>query len=362
MLEQDRFGQKASWAGAGILTPANASTAIHPQEALEALSSQLHEQWSSELEQLTGIDNGYWKCGGLYVARTTGEVAALTGMMVDWQARNIPFEPISETELFQRLPSLVRSPLPELASRSQQIRSAIWVPSEAQISSPHHLDALVAACRKLGVVMKDEIGVAKIEISNGRLLGVTTPRESFVGENYLFAAGPWTERLVKPIGVPLPMQPVRGQIALYKTSPDSGSAESWSIINEGSRYLVPRRDGHVLAGATIEEVGFDCRTTEDEIADLRTWAESLAVALNESTYLKSWAGLRPGTFDGFPYLGRLGGLQGAFVATGHFKCGIQVSTGTAAVLADLLEGNPSTIDLEPFSPARAADHQSTEIR
>lgn len=360
VLEQDRFGRKASWAGAGILAPANAATAIHPKEQLEALSHQLHEQWSIELERLTGIDNGFRKCGGLYLARTAGEVAALTGMMFEWQERNIAFEPISETELFERLPSFARAPVPQSSIVSQKIRESIWAPGESQISNPHHLNALVAACRKLGVVMKEEIGVVKIETSNDRLDRVTASNESFAGKNYFFAAGPWTETLVKPTGVPLPMQPVRGQIVLYKAS--SARAGSWPIVNEGSRYLVPRRDGHVLAGATIEEVGFDSRTTEEGIVELRTWAESVSDELNDSTFLKSWAGLRPGTYDGFPYLGRLGDFENAFVATGHFKGGLELSTGTALVMADLVEGKTPAIDLSPFSASRAADHHCTDIQ
>jgi glycine oxidase len=210
--------------------------------------------------------------------------------------------------------------------------------------------------------MREEIGEARVVYANKKLDGITASGETFVGKNYFFAAGPWTQRLVEQTSVPLPMQPVRGQIALYKVPPDIESTESWPIVNEGSRYLVPRRDGHVLAGATIEEVGFDCATTEHEIAELRAWAESLCDRLKESTYLKSWAGLRPGTYDGFAYLGRLGDLENAFVATGHFKGGLHLSTGTAVVMADLAEGKTPSIDLQPFSPSRAANHQSTDIK
>ncbi len=80
LLEQEGFGEKASWAGAGILPPTCRATAIHPMEVLEAISSEIHELWAEELQQLTGVDNGFRKCGGLYIARSAGEVAALTGM------------------------------------------------------------------------------------------------------------------------------------------------------------------------------------------------------------------------------------------------------------------------------------------
>ena len=114
----------------------------------------------------------------------------------------------------------------------------------------------------------------------------------------------------------------------------------------------------ILAGATIEEVGFECHTTEDEIAGLRGWAEGLVPQLNDSTFVKSWAGLRPGTYDGFPYLGSLEHAQfaNAFVATGHFKTGLQLSTATAIVLADLIEDKPPLVDLKPLCSSRASDH------
>ncbi len=361
VLEKDRFGRKASWAGAGILAPANGATANHPQEHLEALSHQFHEQWSSELKVLTGIDNGYQRCGGLYVARTAGEVASLTGLTVEWQQREILFEPVSEMELYRRWPLLF--PAPESSSNEHQmIRKSIWVPGESQISNPHHLEALIVACRKLGVVMREGVQKAEIKCSKSKVNSVAVAGEVFMGENYFFAAGPWTEQLVAPNGIPLPMQPVRGQIALYRIALVGEPAGCWPIVNEGSRYLVPRRDGHVLAGATIEEVGFECRTTDDEIAELRTWAEGLSAALHESNYLKSWAGLRPGTYDGFAYLGRLGGLDNAFVATGHFKGGLQLSTATAVVMVDLAEGKTPAVDLAPFDPSRAQHYQSTDIK
>ena len=88
----------------------------------------------------------------------------------------------------------------------------------------------------------------------------------------------------------------------------------------------------------------------------------MAPQLNESTFVKSWAGLRPGTYDGFPYLGRLGQFENAFVATGHFKTGLQLSPATAIVVADLVEGKNLDLDLNPLSPSRVSDHQSNEIR
>ena len=358
LLERDQCGQKASWAGAGILVPANPATAIHPLEHLEALSHAVHRRWSQTLKDQTGIENGFRRCGGIYVARTGGEVAALAGVVGEWAERQIEHQQLDAAVLNERFGELVRA-----MTSSCVLPKTVWVPGEAQFSNPHHLAALLAACRQLGVILHENVGETRLEVCNSRIESVFASGQSFRGDNFFLTSGPWTQQLVQPLGLQLPMQPVRGQIVLYKLDPKAHPLISnGPIVNEGSRYLVPRQDGHVLAGSTIEEVGFDCQTTEGEIAGLRRWAESLVPVLNQATFVKAWAGLRPGTYDGFPYLGRMRDLENALVATGHFKGGLHLSTGTAVVMADLAEQKTPSIDLRPFRPARAADHQSMEIR
>ena len=258
LIEQDKFGRKASWAGAGILMPANRETAIHPMEHLESIGHDAHRQWSQRLLKQTGIDNGFRDCGGLYIARTAGEVAALAGLLLEWDERQIEFRQLDFTEFSSRFEHLAVSII------DQATFKAVWAPGESQFTNPRHIEALIAACQRLGVEMIEQSGPASVSVSGQRIELVSTATDQFTGDNFLFAAGPWTEALIQPLGVPLPMQPVRGQIAMYKVDPtvaSNGRLANGPIVNEGSRYLVPRTDGHILAGATIEEVGFDCQTT-----------------------------------------------------------------------------------------------------
>lgn len=361
LLEQEGFGEKASWAGAGILPPTCRTTAIHPMEFLEAISSELHELWAEELRDLTGIDNGFRKCGGLYIARSAGEVAALIGMQFEWESRGIPVEELNSQEAEERLAFLNSGENALVDEIEPAITKALWVPSESQFSNPAHIAALISACQSLGVMLHEHAGKCQVQVEDGSVVGISVGDDKYVGDQYFFTAGPWTEKLVQPLGVALPMQPVRGQIALYKVD-ELTSGLDLPVVNDGTRYLVPRVDGHVLAGATIEEVGFDCRTTASEVEELRNWAESLGGILGDATFVRSWAGLRPATYDGFPYLGELGHSGTAFVATGHFKGGLHLSTGTAVTLADLAEGKELTVDLRPFSPARVTCHQVSEIK
>jgi glycine oxidase len=148
---------------------------------------------------------------------------------------------------------------------------------------------------------------------------------------------------------------VRGQIALLNT----GAPLFRRVLCRGKRYLVPRADGRVLVGSTEEDAGFDKRTTAVAIAGLLELAVELVPGLAQAHLERSWAGLRPGSPDGMPYLGAVPGLTNLFVAAGHFRAGIQLSPGTGLVLKELLQGQPTSVPLEAFrldrtlSPARA---------
>jgi glycine oxidase len=166
-----------------------------------------------------------------------------------------------------------------------------------------------------------------------------------------FTAGAWTGQLLKRLGMDVGIMPIRGQMVLFRCESATG-APIGRIINEGSRYLAPRDDGRVLAGSTEEEVGFDKRTTEEAIADLIAFARGIVPALRDAPIEQTWAGLRPGSFDGLPYLGRLPGLKNAFIAAGHFRSGLFLSTATAVVMSELMRGEQQQVDLSPFRVGR----------
>jgi glycine oxidase len=340
LIEKGSFGRKASWAGAGILLPENVNTAIHPIEQLTALSNELHAAWSKELERQTKIDNGFRRSGGLYVATSRGEAAALAGSVEFWREREIEVEPISKAEIRSRFPNVQ---LPD-----SDPFNAAWLPGESQICNPWHLKAIESACKLNGVNMIESFDQLEIETRDNQISAVRIDNKPVVADAFCFACGAWTEQVLQAIDVPLPMTPVKGQMVLFRAD----SPLDIPIINQGIQYLVPRSDGHVVAGATVEEVGFDEQTNEADLQELAELAMKFVPELNSAKIVKSWAGLRPGTYDGFPYLGKLSGFENGFVATGHFKTGLQLSTATAKVMADLIESKNPEIDLTPFAPSR----------
>jgi glycine oxidase len=162
------------------------------------------------------------------------------------------------------------------------------------------------------------------------------------------ACGSWSASLARRLQLTLPVRPVRGQIVLL-----AGDRPVLSkIITEGSRYLVPRPDGRILIGSTEEEAGFDARPTAEGIAALVDFGRSLAPALGQLPIERSWAGLRPGSADGRPYLGRAAELENLYIATGHFRSGLQLAPATARLVGELIRGEKPSIDLAVFDPQR----------
>jgi glycine oxidase len=181
-----------------------------------------------------------------------------------------------------------------------------------------------------------------------RILAAETTAGRIAAGKFLVAAGAWTDSLLAAVGCRLDIHPVRGQIALLNT----GRPVLARILLDGKRYLVPRTDGRVLVGSTEEDVGFDKRTTASAIAELLTFAQTLVPALADAQVEQCWAGLRPGSGDGLPSLGRIPGYDNLFVAAGHFRSGIQLSPVTGLVMKELIMGQAPTVPLEAFRPDR----------
>jgi glycine oxidase len=184
-------------------------------------------------------------------------------------------------------------------------------------------------------------------VRGGRIVAARAGGTDLRAEQFCIAGGAWSRSLLERLGCRPQIKPMRGQMALL-----SGQRLLKRVINDGHRYLVPRSDGRVLVGSTVEDVGFDKRTTAEAIGDLLRFALQLAPSLSDHHVERTWAGLRPGSADGLPYLGRLPELANAFVAAGHFRQGLHLSTGTAVVMSELIRGQTPQIDLTPFRADR----------
>jgi glycine oxidase len=185
---------------------------------------------------------------------------------------------------------------------------------------------------------------------DGVVADVAGSSETVRAGAYVLAAGAWSGALAKALGVSIETRPIRGQIVQLRMA----EPHLVRVVNRGLDYLVPREDGTLLAGSTLEDVGFDASTDEATITRLVAFARDLLGDLSGAAPERSWAGLRPGTVDGLPTIGRAPACGNAFVAAGHFRAGLHQSTGTAVLIADLVEGCRPTMEVDAFAPDRAA--------
>lgn len=334
VIDKGALGMEASWAGAGIIPPGNPNRAGSAYDRLRATSSQMFPALSNELLSATGIDNGYRICGGIEFLQAD-DLQSVPA----WKAEAVPCELLSDSSLRSQEPAV-----------SFQQLAAYYFSDMAQVRNPRHLRALAAACNRQRVSMQTGIEVVAVEHREERVLGIrlATGEMRSAGQ-YLLAAGAWCERLLEPLGLRSGIHPVRGQIALLKTERPLFQR----ILLVGANYLVPRDDGHVLVGSTEEpEAGFVKETTTAAIADLLKFAQNLIPALAKADIVKCWAGLRPGSRDGRPSLGRVKGIRNLFLAAGHFRAGIQLSPATALLMSELLAGKSPSIPLDDFLPGR----------
>ncbi|HEV3163571.1 MAG TPA: glycine oxidase ThiO [Isosphaeraceae bacterium] len=340
VLDQAELGQAASWAGAGIIAPLAERPAGNPMAALRSLSARLYPEWSATLQAETGIDNGYRRTGGVDVAFTEAEDHALRALAGRWREEGIAFERMDPRDFGRVEPAL-----------SPALRVAYFLPDRAQIRNPRHLRALAQAASQRGVHLRPGLAATGFDTRGGRITSVQTAEGPLPCACAIVCAGPWSSCLLESLGVCVPTPPIKGQIVLLR----SRQPLLTRIVEHGKNYLVPRDDGRVLVGATEEDAGFDTRSTPLAVRDLLDEALRLCPVLAQAEVERAWAGLRPGSLDARPYLGSAPGYANLIVATGHKRAGLQLSPGTAEVIADLVFGRPPRIDLTPFRLDREPD-------
>lgn len=349
LLDKGEIGREASWAGAGLLPPANQQHAWEPIEQLRGLSHRLFPEWSGQLFEETGIDNEFEITGGLYLARDPGEAASLRMACLQYEEEGVEVVRLDLSEVAQQFPHV---------RVSDEIREACFLPGEAVVRNPRHLQSLAAGCRQRGVEILAQTEVKRWNFDDDRLISVETSSGRIAPQAVCLATGAWSQVLADHVldqghfsgRMQRPeIEPVRGQLVLL----DADQRFFMAPINEGIRYIVPRRDGHVLVGATVEEAGFDKSTTPEAVEDLANFARHWVPQLAEAKLVRAWAGLRPASVDRIPYLGKLPHLANVFLAAGHYRSGLHLSPATAVVMAQLMCGRTPAIDLEPFRVNRA---------
>lgn len=339
VVDRQRTGQEASWAGAGMLPPGknpgphSLATDADRERYLRTTSNRLWAGLSEQLLDQTGIDNGFRRCGGLEV----GSTERLTEMLETHHTEEIRSELIEDRVGIERH-------VPGLAT---DIHRAVWLADFCQVRNPRHLKALRAAAQLHGAEIVEDVSDLRLRIQRDCVRAESGTR-TFTADCICLTAGAWTSRLLEGLRVSLPVRPIRGQMLQLR----SPQLPFRCVIEHGSRYLVPRPDGLILAGSTEEDTGFEKQTTSAGIRGLLAFAASLVPELAEAEVVRQWAGLRPGSPAGLPYLGRITAFDNLFVGAGHFRSGLQMSPATAELLTQVLLGH-KTANADAFFPPEA---------
>ncbi len=339
-------GGAASWAGAGMLAPYTESIA-GPYEAFCARSLALYPAFVEELRERGGIDAHLRLDGILEVAYDRADVARLRGRVEALAARGVPARYLDRDATLRLEPAL-----------GGDLLGAALCEAEGCVDNRRLGRALRAACAALDVPIDAHAGDVALEADARRVLGVRGPAGFVPATHVVNAAGAWAGALA---GVPassrVPIVPVKGQMLALAMPRAFVHRTLWAP----GAYLVPRDDGRLLVGATVEDAGFDVRVTARGVRALLDAALRALPALGDLAVAETWAGLRPGSPDGLPFLGETA-TSGYFVAAGHYRNGILLTPATAVAIADAVEGKRDA-SLAAFSPQRvpAGEHAAHDL-
>jgi glycine oxidase len=329
VIEKGQTGKEASWASGGILSP------LYPWEWPEAVTSIAIQSMSEypnladELIQESGIDPEYEKSGLLILDKEKVDEAN------QWATRlNQTIEILDRKEINRYSPLL-----------NCEYDSAIWYPDIAHIRPPRLMKALKESVLKFGGVIFEETEITSIEHKNNKVIGLKTCNSQIPVSTVIVATGAWTQSLMLPLGLSMDIEPVRGQIIAYQTDP--GFIKP--MIMHKRRYLIPRRDGCILVGSTLEYEGFNKETTDEGFTELKESAVTLIPEMSKYPIEHHWAGLRPGKKNGIPVISKHPEIEGLYINAGHFRNGVVLAPISARLISEIVVGKEPIVDLKHYT-------------
>ncbi|MDQ6969183.1 MAG: glycine oxidase ThiO [Mariprofundus sp.] len=335
ILEKGQAGQEASWAGAGILCPIHPwlypDSFSHLVDASLSLYPGMHEMLM-EMSH-TSIQ---WRKSGLLIPLFEDDRIEHRQQALAWSKRfHWQVEELDAAQCKAHEPCL-----------NDQVAGGLLWPDVRQVRNPRLLQAVKQALETCGVMIREQAEVVAVQqSSSGHINAVSLANgERVEADAVLLAAGSWSGELASQIDLTLPIQPVKGQIVLLKDQPGTVN----HIIKHDDAYLVPRSDGHILVGASMEYVGFQRGTTDTVVEQLLDATYKIAPGLKKAKIIQQWMGFRPGSPDGLPYLGPVDGHPGLWVASGHYRNGVVLAPGTADIISRWIMGEKPKIDMSDF--------------
>ena len=335
LFDRGEMGREASWAGAGILSPAPESAAMIPLVELGKASMALYPEFVETVEEISGHSAGYRPKGTLQALFMREAREELSTIIALHHGLGLKAEPLSTDDARELEPSL-----------SEDVEAAVLRPDEASVDNRALTPATLEAARRRGVEMFPGSRVTAIWREGQRCAGLQLAAERVAAQWTIVAAGCFSAD-IDGVAAFAPVRPAKGQIVALRAEGLHIERVLWSE----NIYLVPRNDGRIVAGATVEHVGFDKTLTAGGLQKVISGAIELVPALAEARIEETWAGLRPDSPDHLPILGPTD-LDGLLMATGHFRSGFLMTPITARLMGEWVTQQRVTVDWDRFSPLR----------
>ena len=338
IFEKGQPGGEASWAGAGILSPAPENPAAIPLVPLAKASMTLYPNFAARIEEISGVDVCFRPNGTLQALFSRDAARELSTLIALQHGLGLRAEAISATDARELEPAL-----------SGDFEAAILRPDEASVDNRALTQAVMEAARKRGVEIISNAAVTGIRCEGSRCNGLSIAGQQISAKFVVIAAGCFSAS-ISGVESYAPVRPAKGQMIALRAAGLRIERVLWSE----KAYLVPRNDGRILAGATVEYAGFDKEITAGGLKKILTSAIELAPELARARVEETWAGLRPDSPDHLPILGPTE-LDGLLISTGHFRSGILLAPITAQLIREWVMDQNVSVDWDRFSPSRFAE-------
>ena len=339
ILDRQELMSEASWAAAGMLSPAPDSPAAIPLVPLGRASLAMYPRFIEALEEASGRRTGFRTDGAIEVLSHGDPERELSTLVALYRGLGLSCEPIPVAEIRTTEPSLGRN-----------ARAAALLPDECSVEPRAIASALLVAAASAGVTLSPVVNVISLALEGRKCVGVVTSRgEILRAPHVVLAAGCWSSQIPE-VAPYAQVVPVRGQMLALRHF----GAPIRHVLRSERGYIVPRNldsPQTLVVGSTLENAGYEKRVTAGGVEKILSMANELVPELTHAELMDIWSGLRPGTPDQLPILGEAG-IEGLVFATGHYRSGILLAPITAKLVSEWITERRTSFDWETFSPLR----------
>lgn len=315
---------ESSWAGGGIIFPLLPWLYSEHVNALTVGSANFYRDLSLRLQSETGVDANFEQSGFLLLPNFDVQAAQA------WCERNqVPVQAVKASAF---------------GVQSLSGEDAFWLPNVCQIRPPYLMQAMRKWLEQNNVTMLEHTELLPLKETQQLHEWQTVSGETLTADQFVVTSGAWSFELLKETAAKLNIKPMRGQILLYK--PQKNLEQ---IVYREGFYMIPRRDGYLLAGSTLEDVGFEAAVTQAVRDEISAKAEAIMPELTTQPIIKHWSGLRPGTPENLPVISAHPSIKNLYLNTGHFRYGLTMAPASARLVADLMSDKAPYVDATPYA-------------